>query len=47
LIERIDSVGKPHYIKELKGKYLPHTHRFKWKFIKGAWYIVEKWVWPY
>lgn len=32
----MDISGKPHYIKELGKYYLPHTHIYEWKFIKGA-----------
>ena len=36
LTERIDISGRPHYIKELGGYYLPHTHhRFGWKIKNG------------
>lgn len=42
LTERTDISGRPHYIKELGGYYLPHTHHYRWKFIKGAWRIIRK-----
>ena len=47
LISRQDTTGKPHFIKELGARFLPHTHIYKWEFIKGAWRIVRKIVLPY
>ena len=47
LISRQDTTGKPHFIKELGDSFLPHTHVFKWKFIKGAWRLVKRFVLPY
>ena len=47
LFSRQDTTGKPHYIKELQDYYLPHTHRWEWKFIEDAWRIVKKFVLPY
>ena len=46
LIYRRDLYGKPHYI-EGYGYTLPHTHGYKWKFIKGAWRIIKKFVLPF
>ena len=46
LIERTDFNGKPHYIKELGEYRLPHTHHYKWDYIKGAWRIIKKWLTP-
>ena len=46
LIYRRDFYGKPHYI-EGYGYTLPHTHGYKWKFIKGAWRIIKKFVLPF
>ena len=36
-----------HFIKELGDYFTPHTHKYVWKFIKGAWRIVRKIVLPY
>lgn len=47
LISRRDTTGKPHYIKELGDYFLPHTHVYKWKFIKGAWRLVNKFILPH
>lgn len=44
LTERIDLKGKPHYIKELGEYRLPHTHHYRWDFIKEAWRIIKKWI---
>ena len=46
LTERTDISGRPHYIKELGDYYLPHTHHYRWEFIKGAWRIIKKWLTP-
>ena len=46
LIERTDFNGKPHYIKELGEYRLPHTHHYKWDYIKGVWRIIKKWLTP-
>ena len=46
LTERTDISGRPHYIKELGDHYLPHTHHYRWEFIKGAWRIIKKWLTP-
>ena len=44
LIERTDFSGKSHYIKE-EGKYcLPHTHHYRWDYIKDAWRIIKRWI---
>ncbi len=46
LIERTDISGKPHFIKELGEYRLPHTHHYRWDFIKDAWRIIKKWITP-
>lgn len=35
-----------HFIKEIQQYFQPHTHHFKWDFIKGAWRIIGRWVTP-
>ena len=47
IIYRNDYAGKGHYDKGI-GQYVPtpHSHRFIWKFVKGAWHIVKKFVLP-
>ena len=44
LTERTDIAGRPHYIKELGDYYLPHTHHYRWEFIKDGWKIIKKWI---
>ena len=46
LIYRRDFAGRPHYIPG-KGYTLPHTHGFLWKYIKGAWRIVGRFILPF
>ena len=46
LIERTDFKGKPHFIKELGKKYLPHTHHYRWRFNDGIWQKIMEWVTP-
>ena len=36
-----------HFIKELGDYFRPHTHKYVWKFIKGAWRLVKEIVLPY
>ena len=46
LIERTDFKGRPHFIKELGKKYLPHTHHYRWRFNDGIWQKIMEWVTP-
>lgn len=46
LIYRRDTTGKAHYIKEFNGYFLPHTHTYEWKIIKGIWHIVKHIIFP-
>ena len=43
---RVDTTGRPHFIKSVGQHCLPHIHKFKWKLIKGIWRFVEE-VLPY
>ena len=47
LVSRQDTTGKAHFIKELNGYYLPHTHTYEWKLINGIWRIVKKLILPW
>ena len=43
---RVDTTGRPHFIKSI-GKYcLPHMHKFTWKLVNGVWRFIEE-VLPY
>ena len=43
---RVDTTGRPHYIKSI-GKYaLPHKHQFTWKLVNDIWRFIEE-VLPY
>ena len=46
LIYRRDFGGRTHYIPGY-GYTLPHTNRYLWKFIKGAWRIVGRYILPF
>lgn len=46
LVSRTDTTHS-HFIKELGDYFRPHTHKYVWKFIKGAWRLVKKIVLPY
>ena len=43
---RVDTTGRPHFIKSVGKHCLAHIHKFKWKLIKGVWRFVEE-VLPY
>ncbi len=39
---RVDTTGKPHYIKSEKRYALPHIHKFTWKLVNGVWRYIEE-----
>ncbi|MEI3535874.1 MAG: hypothetical protein V8R16_03830 [Bacilli bacterium] len=43
---RVDTTGRPHYIKSVKKSCLPHIHKFTWRLINGVWRYIEE-VLPY
>ena len=42
LLYRVDTTGKPHYIKSEKRYALPHIHKFTWKLVNGVWRYIEE-----
>ncbi len=43
---RVDTTGRPHFIKSIGEYCLPHIHKFTWKLIDGVWRFIEE-VLPY
>ena len=39
---RVDTTGKPHFIKKYGKYFLPHVHKFKWYKYDGIWRFIEE-----
>ena len=39
---RVDTTGKPHFIKKYGKKYLPHVHKFEWYLRDGVWRFTKE-----
>ena len=43
---RVDTTGKPHFVKSVGDYCLPHVHKFTWRLVNGVWRYIKE-VLPY